>query len=432
MLSIGRRICEIRSRFVARHGSTKGQILLAFALVFPVLLVMAGLVMDGGRLYFQRREAQVAADAGARAAAFELLRGRNTQGAVDEASRTDAALNGFDNSAAGTTVTAEIGPTGYTNNFVQVTVTDTVPATFMRVLSRTSSTVAARAIAGVMPDTEPPCVLALNPTASGALTMNGTSNLNAGCKVMVNSNADDSIVQNGSGACINANAIGFVAPGSFVTNGGVSCLNPMPEGQAIPDDNPYEDLTPPSPSDYPLRSNPMKVVNEGNVASESPLQPGYYRRGIFISSTVTINLDMDPGVYIVDGFNAGGNAVIRGTDVTIIDLCGSGPLSGINISGTVDVQLSAPTSGDYANILFYSTCAGPEGDIDVTGTAGSTFEGVIYAPLANARFGGNQTADAVWGMLIADTITFNGNPNFSINWDDAGRTSNVMTIGLVE
>ncbi len=409
-----------------RHSGA-GQVLVLLALALPLLLTILGLALDGGRLYFERRHAQIAADAGARSAALELFRGNTAQADVDEASGTDAFLNGYDRDAADTDVVAVIGPTGYNTNFVSVTVTDTVPTTLLRIFSRNHSTVAARAVAGIVPDSAPPCVLALNEEVPGALTISGTGFLNApGCKVMSNSDSPSSITANGGG-CITAEAIGFVGPGNAITNGG-NCLNPYPAGQAIPEADPYAYLTAPDPADYVLQSNTMVVVNEGNVSSLSPLQPGYYNLGIKPASTVTINLDLAPGVYLVNGFHASGNVVLRGTGVTIIDLGGPGPLQGIDIAGTVDVQLSAPTSGDWKNILFYSLSTT---DSKLTGNANSTFEGTMYFPNAELRFGRNQTSET-FGMVIADTITIDGNPLLSVDYDGAGRTEDLTTIALVE
>ena len=404
-----------------------GQVLVLLALAFPLMLTILGLALDGGRIYFERRHVQIAADAGARSAALELFRGNTAQTDVDEASASDALLNGYDKDAVDTDVVAVIGPTGYTANFVAVTVSEVVPTTLLRIFSKNQSTVAARAIAGIVPDTAPPCVLALNEEVPGALTISGTAFLNApNCKVMSNSDSPSSITANGGG-CITASAIGFVGLGSAITNGG-SCLNPYPAGQAIPEADPYAYLTAPDPADYVLQSNTMVVVNEGNVSSLSPLQPGYYKLGIKPASTVTINLDLAPGVYLVNGFHASGNVVLRGTGVTIIDLGGPGPLSGIEIAGTVDTQLSAPTTGDWANILFYSLSTN---DSILTGNSSSTFEGTMYFPNAELRFGGNQTSET-FGMVIANTVTINGNPLLNVDYAGAGRTEDLTTIALVE
>lgn len=415
-------------QFRDRLHSSKGQILVMLALAIPLMLTMLGLALDGGRLYFERRHAQIAADAGARSAAFELLRGNNTQASVDEASATDAKLNGYDIADAEVDVVALIGPAGFDNNFVSVTVTDEVPTTLLNIFGKNASAVAARAVAGIVADTAPPCVLALDEEVGGAITFNGSGDLTANCKVMSNSDADDSIVVNG-GFCVTADAIGYVGADSLGLNTN-NCLTPQPAGQAIPEADPYADLTRVYDIDQsviPNYINPPVTINEGNVSMWTPLQPGVYSSGLRIVSTISIHLDLDPGTYYMNGLSMTGNITVRGTDVTIIDLCGNkGAISDILIAGTADVQLSAPTTGEYANVLFYSGCNG-----NITGTADSTFEGAMYFPAGNIIFGGNQGTET-FGMVIGNTITMNGTPLLNVDYDAAGRTTDLVTIALVQ
>ncbi len=408
--------------------SSKGQILVMLALALPLMLTMLGLALDGGRLYFERRHAQIAADAGARSAAFELLRGNNNQASVDEASATDATLNGYDKNDPEVDVVALIGPAGFSNNFVSVTVTDEVPTTLLNIFGKNASTVAARAVAGIVADTAPPCVLALDENVSGALTFNGSGDLNANCKVMSNSDHDDSIVVNG-GFCVTAEAIGYVGAQSLALNTN-NCLSPQPAGQAIPEADPYAYLTRVVDIDtsvIPNFRNPPLTINEGNVSSWSPLQPGVYNGGLRVVSTISINLDLDPGVYFLNGLLMTGNITVRGTGVTIVDLCGNnGAISDILIAGTADVQISAPTTGEYANVLIYSGCNG-----SITGTSGSTFEGAMYFPEGDIVFGGNQSTET-FGMVVGNTITMNGTPLLNVDYDLAGRTPDLTTIALVQ
>lgn len=80
-------------------GTEKGAILLLAALGLIVLLLFAGLAIDSGLLQLEKARLQTAADAAALAAAREL------PGAVGdtlfEAARADAALNGYQEVAAG-------------------------------------------------------------------------------------------------------------------------------------------------------------------------------------------------------------------------------------------------------------------------------------------------------------------------------------------
>ena len=78
----------------AKPSSRRGAILVIFALTFSGLLLFLGLVVDGGIIYFERRKAQAAADAGAYAGALELLHGNNSW--IDDAAKADTKMNGFD------------------------------------------------------------------------------------------------------------------------------------------------------------------------------------------------------------------------------------------------------------------------------------------------------------------------------------------------
>jgi hypothetical protein len=417
-----------RKNSSSRYRRANGQILLMLALALPLMLTMLGLALDGGRLYLERRSAQIAADAGARSAAFELLRGNNTQASVDEASATDAALNGYDIADPEVDVVALIGPAGFNNNFVSVTVTDQVPTTLLNIFGKNASGVAARAVAGIVPDTGPPCVLALNQDDPGTLTLNGSGDFTANCKIMSNSDNENSIISNGT-FCVTAEAIGFVGTGTATINGN-NCFIPQPAGQAIPEADPYEDLTRVADIDtspYPIISMAPITINEGNYTFWSPLQPGVYSGGLqFVSLVSAISIYMDPGVYFVNGLTMAGNVTVTGTDITIIDMCGGGPIQNIDIVGTATAYLSAPTTGDWANILFYSAC-----DATITGTSGSTFEGGMYFPDGNITFGGNQTTET-FGMIVGDTITLQGAPLLNVDYSAANRVPDLTTIALVQ
>ena len=63
------------------------------------------------------------------------------------------------------------------NGFVEVIVTEQKPTFFMKIVNWESAAVQARAVAGAVPFTQYPCIIALNPTAEGALTVPGTANL---------------------------------------------------------------------------------------------------------------------------------------------------------------------------------------------------------------------------------------------------------------
>ena len=94
-----------------------GQILVIFALSLLVLIGMAGLALDGGSTFAQRRDQQTAADLSALAAANDYLINHSSSQAIDRA-KAFAASNGFTDGLSGTSVDAAID----TSNGVEVTV----------------------------------------------------------------------------------------------------------------------------------------------------------------------------------------------------------------------------------------------------------------------------------------------------------------------
>ena len=72
--------------------SRRGVALPMMALLIAVLRAFAGLVLDGGRLYFEKRKVQAAADAGAFAGAH-VIRGRIAIGSTQQQRKIPDLLN---------------------------------------------------------------------------------------------------------------------------------------------------------------------------------------------------------------------------------------------------------------------------------------------------------------------------------------------------
>ncbi|HLB75461.1 MAG TPA: pilus assembly protein TadG-related protein, partial [Candidatus Dormibacteraeota bacterium] len=147
----------------------RGQSLVIIALSATALFGIIALGLDAGRLYFERRDVQNAADAAALAGAQELIPTGANAGqspAMQQSARTQAALYAFktfnDTPAGGnyttspTTVTAQQVPAqatittpGRNNNpnEIIVQVTYNVPMTFAAILGFQSQPVTAVAIA---------------------------------------------------------------------------------------------------------------------------------------------------------------------------------------------------------------------------------------------------------------------------------------------
>ena len=162
---------QIRRQQRRRGNGEQGTILIFLAAFAFILIAFLGLAFDAAFLYFEKRRVQTAADAGAIAGAQELLRGSTST--VTTAAQKDSSLNRFTNGQNGTTVTVNhppaSGPSAGNSDFVEVIVSKAESAWFMRVLGATSSTVTARAVAGLSDSSG--CMYALN---------RDTSNVNNG------------------------------------------------------------------------------------------------------------------------------------------------------------------------------------------------------------------------------------------------------------
>ena len=81
------------TRLFKKLKSDKRAIMLPlFALMFAAMMAFLGLLFDGGRMYFEKRRMQVAADAGARGGALELIRD-DASTYMESGGRDDTALN---------------------------------------------------------------------------------------------------------------------------------------------------------------------------------------------------------------------------------------------------------------------------------------------------------------------------------------------------
>src|SRR5690606_17810195 len=135
-----------------RRSPKRGQALVIFVCAFALMAGMLGLVLDGGRVYLEKRRAQAAADAGAAGAVQEMRRGlRDHALNIRPAAVNDTGLMDYTDTNSTITVNnpPASGDSAGNSDFVEVIVAKTVPTTFMRIFGPSLSTVRARAVAGL-------------------------------------------------------------------------------------------------------------------------------------------------------------------------------------------------------------------------------------------------------------------------------------------
>jgi Flp pilus assembly protein TadG len=381
----------------------RGAILVLVAVSMVALMGVLVLALDTGALQQQRRMAQAAADAGALAGAVEALRGRNDL--RESSARSETARNGF--TTNGNTAVVVTFPTSSSNsagtNFVKVVVQQTLPTMFAGIFGMSSIPVSSTATAGYGLATS--CVVALDPSASAALSMGSGSSLTAtNCNVVVNSSASDAFTKSKNSPLI-LNGTACVA----VT--GIPGLDP-------PDQPPcFSSGVPPTPD--PLAYLPRPIAGACNGAyglldqkNDTTLTPGNFCGGIKISggsSTVTLT----PGMYFMSG---GGlivkSGTLQGSGVTIVNtdppVGSAGSFGPIDFGSSGTVRLSAMTTGALAGILLYQDPLAAVG-LNVTNvvnsSASSVLTGSMYFPTQALELGGGGTALTIDGGIVAQTIS---------------------------
>lgn len=277
---------------------------------------------------------------------------------------------------------------------------------FAWMFDRDSMDVSASAVAG---RGGPPCVLALNPTDSSAMSLSAQARLETiGCGVQVNSKARPAFVVKG-GASIVSTGI-CVGGTSRVGNSVAADPEPMDHCPGMSD--PMAGLEPPEYGD-------CDYVNE-TYENYATLEPGVYCGGLKLGKFLErTDITMSPGLYVVrDGaFATTGFTVIAGSGVTIF-LTGKSAVLSIMPGTTLD--LAAPTSGALQGVLIFQD---PDfgGTHDWKGWSQGDLRGVIYLPSGKlvSKADNAITPEGACLVLIVDTLELTGFSNVSVDINDA-------------
>jgi Flp pilus assembly protein TadG len=393
-----------------------GSIAVYAALSLPILAGVVGFGLDMSVWYAMKRDVQGIADSAAIAAAHTLM-GGGTQTEATAAATDDAERNGYYASGSNQiAMTYNSVVTGATTETVQADVRMGAPLHFAQFFID-EITVAAFAASGFT-QLGSQCVLALHPTASGAITFTGTTSADVGCGVTSNSDhPSDSILVTGT-AELTANPV--TANGGISISGGGQIISDFP---LIPYSHPVAD-----PFTSMAAAMPSKPVNctilgstvgPSDTATFDPLDGGVNCTAggsITIDGTVWIQGDATfaPGTYYInDGdfrMNAGASVTATG-GVTFI-LTGDTPadVGEWKMNGVADLVIEAPSAGYYAGIaIMQDPIAESGGDNKINGGSGQLIDGIIYFPSQNLTFNGGSDLVDSCVQIIASMIDFQGN-----------------------
>jgi Flp pilus assembly protein TadG len=380
--------------------SREGSVAPMLALTTLPLLGLVGAAVDYSRVNSARTTMQAALDA------TVLMLAKSTQNpsvqiteqaqAYFVGNLTASSVSDISTTATVTAISGGISVNG--------TATGTVSTLFMKALGFETLTITVKATAIALSDGLG-CVLALNPSTSGAVTSQGsTAVVLNNCSLYDNSSDATALVAGGS-SNISALSVGVV--------GGISSSNNITTTQGIYTNMPAPVADPYANDSFP--APPSSCQNQAPIHSTKTLSPGFFC-GLTLNADA--NVTLDPGIYYVGkgGLSVNGNATLNGTGVTLVFTASNGGYGGATINGGATVNLTAPNFGPTAGIVIFGDRNMPTGtSFKLNGGSSQYFGGAVYVPKGAVEFSGNQGTSTKCTQIIGDTITFTGNSDVAIN-----------------
>lgn len=417
-------------KYLLHKKSQRGQIIIILAVVLVILLGFTAVAIDGAMIYSDRRYAQNASDAtvlaGAGMAAQYLenhdMKYENfscgdsiVTGAMNYGSEhavTRAATNGFTiisdpsgTSDLGVSVVCEnIDLGSYHDRYLEFTVR----------LKNSTNTAFAHLFYNGPVENKVISVVRVHPRTNlgmgYAIAAMGPNCATGG--MWINGNID---VDTTNAGLFSNSCMSFVGTALSVT-----AHDPNEEGiryitTMSVSGNPVIDPWPQQASvrmkQYPVEEpNCSSLPSYGSVtiSGNQTLNPGQYTKIRMNASTAVLTLN--PGLYCIsDELTANGGS-LAGTGVTFFLKGGN-----FNISGNVQVNLSAPTGDEPPAIRGMLIFNAGTGVVTLQGTADSSYTGTVYTPNGSIVAGGSSSMlPTLNTQLVSQKVTVGGTTNINI------------------
>lgn len=389
------------------QGAKRGQALIIIALALVGIIGIVGLVVDGGHVFLDRRNAQNAADAAALASALSRIKGQNWV----EAAISSAAQNGYNND--GVTNSVQIfspprdGPHTGQIEYLQIVINSNVDTYFARVVGRSRITNVVDAVARIkLPEItqllDGAAVVSLAQSSdcnnSKAFWVHGEATLDiTGGGVFVNSgNRNCALFQNGSGSI----RIRDGHPISVV--GGISIQKPQLFTPAITMGAAPIGYPPPFVMPKFGCGKMAEVSVDGTSMSAGNWDDEFPPEGV---------TRLGAGVYCLNnGINITGN--LQGNNVVLKVEHGE-----VHFSKSGDIILNAPNSGNNAGLLLFLPLENSS-KVVLNGGPGSVIKGTILAPASRILIKGMDSRTGFHSQIIGYTVEADGNSNVVIVYND--------------
>jgi hypothetical protein len=374
-----------------KRSRESGQAVVLMAMMLVGLVALAGLAVDAGRLYAEKRRAQNAADNAALAASRAMCLGED----YNSMALLLAGQGGYDNDGVSNIVTVNSPPaTGlYAGNpsHIEVTIVSNFPAMLIQIIRPGGLQITVRAVGRCRPGLGEGFagVFAISQTCTNTILWSGSSGLVDGG---LHSNRDVQIM--GSGNTI-------TGPASYVTMFDENDLTFIPP----PDDNPTQI----SPMRDPLNLNLADYAPGGSVATEAAGAGFYrYRDGNITMNWLKANGYYDSATNIIEQglYYATGNITINGAN-----LIGAGVT--FVAEGNVDFIGPNHNFSSYVDDLLVFSAVDPGGDgvscntpVIMQAHSGGVYGGYFYAPHGHINISGSDVV--INGGLIGYVISLTG------------------------
>ncbi len=379
-------VARLLERLRRLGNDQSGNVALIAALAAVPFILAIGIAVDYTRAAAAKSDLQAAIDASVLAGAQDGTAGWTTvAGAMLSSSvkTTDFTLS------------SSSFTKGADGNYVGIA-SGAVDTAFANLFAVSSLPVSATATAVVKASSDNVCILLLNTSATPGLLLNSGATINApNCQVHVKSTGNPAATFNAS-TTLSTKKI-CVAGANVIDNGGTHPN--LTKGCATASD-PFAGTLPTPASSSCTYSNVN--VNGGTYTA----WPGVYCGWINFNNSPTVNFQ--PGVYVIKGGGVNANGgTWNGNGVTFY----FPDSSYIQYNGTVKLNLSAPTSGTYANLLMYEAGGLGKTGFSMNATDGATMSGLIYLPSRQLTLNSGASVGSENLTLVLDTLTVN-----QVNW----------------
>ena len=362
---------KVKGLMTSLRRNMSGNVLLMVAAGAPVLIGGAGFAVDTAQWYMWKREMQYAVDQAAMAGAWSRV-GGTTGNEYQTRAQQELTANLQVVDFEGTPSISLADYSGQTNNSVLVSLSATRELPFSKLVmgSGTTITVSAKA-AFEKSNAFTACLIAVDPTTSGAITFRGNAYLVARCGVAALSNSTTAIVNGGNGTfnvgyLVSAGQIDDSLAGTFTDpQTGLPYTNVAFEGQSGLVD-PFGELSPPNnptPRTYACSSTTTYTANTSTVTTivdkvytaTGSNGPWTLSQTNAVSSATTTGSEAGTATTRRNDVLQDTNSTVTGSVVTVPGSAAV-PASGCNRSGNNCTTPARPaTSASYKRTDRYTT-----------------------------------------------------------------------------